>query len=59
VGKSPTVYSENLTGAIYLNRPRKLQVYERVWTELAVLALNERDSNEMITAILKSQGDNP
>ncbi|GGN15070.1 helix-turn-helix domain-containing protein [Actinoplanes campanulatus] len=53
----PTVYSENITGALYLDHPRELAVYEQVWAELEELALNERDSKAMITTLLKDLGD--
>ena len=52
-----TVYSEGLTGALYLDKEQELAVYEEVWTELANIALDEGHSTEMITAILKSVGE--
>lgn len=56
-GEPPTVYSENITGALYLDHPRELAIYEQVWAELEALALDERDSKEMITALLKDLGE--
>ncbi|WP_239166042.1 helix-turn-helix domain-containing protein [Actinoplanes italicus] len=53
----PTVYSENVTGALYLDHPREIIIYEQVWADLENLALDERDSKEMITALLKDLGD--
>jgi hypothetical protein len=52
-----TVYSEGLTGALYLDKVEELAVYEEVWAELADIALDEGNSTEMITAILKSIGE--
>jgi hypothetical protein len=55
-GEPTTVYSENLTGALYLDRTEEIDIYEEVWTVLTDLALSEEDSTEMITELLKSQG---
>ena len=56
-GEPPTVYSENITGSLYLDHPRELAVYEQVWAELEALALDERDSKAMITTLLQELGD--
>lgn len=56
-GEPPTVYSENLTGAIYLDQPDELQVYEEVWAALAELALSKEDSTKLITTLLQSLGE--
>jgi len=40
----PTVYSENLTGAIYLEKPKEIQAYQEVWAALASAALSEQDT---------------
>ncbi|MFI6758973.1 helix-turn-helix domain-containing protein [Micromonospora sp. NPDC050417] len=42
------VYSESLTGALYLDKPDELAAYERVWNGLATLALDEGESKRMI-----------
>ncbi|GIE29399.1 transcriptional regulator [Actinoplanes italicus] len=55
-GEPTTVYSENLTGALYLDKPDEVETYEEAWTALTDLALSEGDSTEMITSILKSLG---
>ncbi|GID28440.1 helix-turn-helix domain-containing protein [Paractinoplanes brasiliensis] len=52
VGEPPTVYSESLTGALYLDRPRELAVYEQAWNALVALALPEGDSDDMIKKIM-------
>jgi hypothetical protein len=51
-GEPPTIYSESLTGALYLDKPREIQRYEEVWSALAELALGEEESNKMIAAII-------
>ncbi|MFJ5544996.1 helix-turn-helix domain-containing protein [Micromonospora chalcea] len=42
------VYSESLTGALYLDKPEELAAYERVWKGLEELALDEAESKDMI-----------
>ncbi|KAB1138797.1 helix-turn-helix domain-containing protein [Micromonospora sp. DT46] len=46
------VYSESLTGALYLDKPDELSAYERVWRGLDALALGETDSMDMIKTII-------
>jgi hypothetical protein len=58
-GEPPTVYSEGVTGALYLDEPAEIKAYEDVWGALAELALSEGDSNDMITATLKILGETP
>jgi hypothetical protein len=45
------VYSESLTGALYLDKPDELAAYERVWRGLDGLALGEAESKDMIKRI--------
>ncbi|WP_406045100.1 helix-turn-helix domain-containing protein [Micromonospora sp. NBC_00898] len=45
------VYSESLTGALYLDRKEELAAYERIWASLDSLALDERQSRHLITKI--------
>ncbi|WP_328472064.1 helix-turn-helix domain-containing protein [Actinoplanes sp. NBC_00393] len=54
-GEPPTVYSESLTGSLYLDRPKELDVYEQAWSALTSRALTEDDSDEMITRIMRQQ----
>jgi hypothetical protein len=56
-GEPPTVYNENITGALYLDHPRELAIYEQVWADLEASALDEGHSREMITALLKDLGE--
>lgn len=48
----PTVYSESLTGAIYLDKSQEISAYEEVWVSLTALALSERDSAVMIDELI-------
>ncbi|GAB7041991.1 MULTISPECIES: helix-turn-helix domain-containing protein [Catenuloplanes] len=49
----PTVYSESLTGAIYLDKSQEIEAYEEVWVSLAASALSEGDSAAMITSLIR------
>jgi transcriptional regulator with XRE-family HTH domain len=46
------VYSESLTGALYLDRPEEFAAYERVWSALESSALDESQSMNMINKIM-------
>ncbi|MEU8110855.1 helix-turn-helix transcriptional regulator [Micromonospora sp. NPDC048947] len=45
------VYSESLTGALYLDKPDELAAHERVWAGLDAMALGEAESKDMIKRI--------
>ncbi|MBM0236530.1 helix-turn-helix domain-containing protein [Micromonospora sp. ATA32] len=45
------VYSESLTGALYLDRKEELAAYGRIWASLDSLALDEGQSRRLITKI--------
>ncbi|MEH1016662.1 helix-turn-helix transcriptional regulator [Micromonospora sp. CPCC 206060] len=45
------VYSEALTGAIYLDKPEELSAYETTWRGIESLALDEGESKDMIKRI--------
>jgi hypothetical protein len=45
------VYSESLTGALYLDKPDELRAYEDAWQGVAALALDEGESRDMIKTI--------
>ncbi|MDG4831783.1 helix-turn-helix transcriptional regulator [Solwaraspora sp. WMMD1047] len=49
----PTVYSEALTGALYLDRPEEIAAYETAWQDLEIAALGEGESREMMGSIIK------
>ncbi|NBE79597.1 helix-turn-helix domain-containing protein [Micromonospora rubida] len=46
------IYSESLTGALYLDRREELAIYEEVWTSLTALALDEQQSRQLINKII-------
>jgi transcriptional regulator with XRE-family HTH domain len=52
-GEPPTVYSESLTGALYLDKPNELERYEQAWSDLAERALNEQRSGELIRRVIR------
>lgn len=50
------VYSESLTGAIYLDKPSELAAYEEAWKGLAAIALDEGESSRLISKIIGELG---
>lgn len=46
-----TVYSENLTGSLYLDRPGEVAAYQAVWADLTAASLPQAASLELVTAI--------
>jgi transcriptional regulator with XRE-family HTH domain len=46
------VYSESLTGALYLDRPDEIAAYEKVLASLDRLALDEQQSKHLINKII-------
>jgi DNA-binding XRE family transcriptional regulator len=48
-----TIYSENLTGALYLDRPREVETYSGTWRELEKMALDQAASDDLIGTIIK------
>ncbi|PWU51832.1 transcriptional regulator [Micromonospora sp. S4605] len=46
------VYSESLTGALYLDKADELQAYEAAWKGLDSLALGEAESRDMIKRLI-------
>lgn len=55
-GEPTTIYSETLTGAIYLDAAEEISAYEEVWAALVTTALDEGESREMITSIIGEWG---
>ncbi|WP_326557637.1 helix-turn-helix domain-containing protein [Micromonospora sp. NBC_01796] len=51
VPEPPIIYSESVTGALYLDRPEEFAVYEKIWTSLETLALDEEQSRRLIINI--------
>ncbi len=52
-----TVYCENLTGALYLDKLPEVQAYESIWDELGSVALSPAQSDDLIGAIIKESDD--
>ncbi|MET8123953.1 helix-turn-helix transcriptional regulator [Micromonospora sp. NPDC005291] len=52
-----TVYSESLTGGLYLDRPGEVETYSVVWQTLWDLALNERASEDLVSVVIKETYD--
>ncbi|TDC59790.1 XRE family transcriptional regulator [Micromonospora sp. KC207] len=50
-----TVYLENITGALYLDKPAEVAAYEHVWSDLETLASDEAESEEMIKMIIEER----
>ena len=46
------VYSESLTGALYLDKPDELAAYENTWKGVDALAFGEAESRDMIRRII-------
>jgi DNA-binding XRE family transcriptional regulator len=51
-----TIYCENLTGALYLDKLAEVETYDAIWVELEATALSQDESDDLIHAIVK-QGD--
>lgn len=53
-GAEPTtIYSDGLTGALYLDKPDEVAAYERVWASIVAASLDETQSMRLIAAIAK------
>ncbi|MGW0433122.1 helix-turn-helix domain-containing protein [Micromonospora sp. NPDC003197] len=44
------VYQEGPTGALYLDRPQELECYEAIWSGIAAVALDEKESRQLIAS---------
>jgi transcriptional regulator with XRE-family HTH domain len=53
----PTVYSESLTGSIYLDKPAEVKAYAEAWLSLQELALSEAASDDLIAEVIKESFD--
>jgi hypothetical protein len=47
------VYSDGLTGALYLDKPREVAAYEAVWASIQKVSLSETESRKLIAAMAK------
>ncbi|MEO3816913.1 helix-turn-helix transcriptional regulator [Plantactinospora sp. B24E8] len=52
-----TIYSESLTGAIYLDRPTEVASYAKAWRALEALSLDPSRSADLIATIAKECSD--
>lgn len=52
-----TIYCENLTGALYLDKITDVDAYESIWAELDATALSQQESDDLIRAIIKESDD--
>jgi hypothetical protein len=52
-----TIYSESLTGALYLEKPGEVEIYNDVWHSLDQLVLDRRGSDDLIAKIIKEFDD--
>jgi len=50
------IYSDGLTGALYLDKPEEVAAYDSVWKSIHATSLNESKSRELITAITEEHG---
>lgn len=55
-GRTPeptTVYSDSLTGALYLDKPDEVKAYDEVWASMVAASLSEDDSRKLINELAK------
>jgi len=52
-----TIYCENLTGALYLDKVTEVNMYESIWVDLAEVALSEAESDELIHEIIRESDE--
>jgi hypothetical protein len=48
-----TIYCENLTGALYLDKLTEVETYESIWSDLEATALSQAETDDLIGAIIK------
>lgn len=51
-----TIYSESLTGALYLDKPHEVSTFEDAWNSLTELALTEAESATLIDELREGPG---
>jgi Domain of unknown function (DUF5753) len=52
-----TIYCENLTGALYLDKQREVDTYQQIWGGLERQALDQAASDDLIGKIIKETDD--
>ncbi len=53
----PTVYSENLTGALYLDKATEIEAYSGAWEAIFDAALGKQDTIDLLTERLRELND--
>ncbi|GAA1591221.1 helix-turn-helix domain-containing protein [Actinoplanes couchii] len=48
-----TIYCENLTGALYLDKLAEVEAYESIWGEIDAIALGRAESDDLIRTIIE------
>lgn len=51
------VYSEGLTGALYLEKPKEVAAFDDMWRSMQQVCLDEASSRDLIAALLKERHD--
>lgn len=52
-----TIYSESLTGALYLDKPGETETYDAVWAELAEKALDPDETDKFVTTLIEEMNN--
>ncbi len=52
-GEPSVIYSDGLTGALYLDKPREVAAHDDVWTSIQEASLNETQSRNLISAMAR------
>ncbi|MEU8656829.1 helix-turn-helix domain-containing protein [Actinoplanes philippinensis] len=52
-----TIYCENLTGALYLDKLAEVETYESIWDGLEAVALDQPGSDDLIRTIIEESDD--
>ncbi|GAA0373187.1 helix-turn-helix domain-containing protein [Micromonospora gifhornensis] len=52
-----TIYSESLTGSLYLDKPAEVTAYADAWSTLLDLSLGVRESEDLIGTVIKETFD--
>lgn len=52
-----TIYSDNITGALYLDKRSEVATYTELWNTLSTLALDVRDTEQLIATLIKESYD--
>ncbi len=53
LSEPPVVFIEGFTGDLYLNKPLEIETYRAAYSDIARVALDERDTRSLIETVLK------